>query len=473
MTSVIPQPRDTWLVQRQKTIIRPAQMAVDMMISTALLWVLAYLKVGEFDSPYRMLAILSVLLMLISYSYWGVYHFYANGLRTTVRLFKAWGMVVFSLLLIAFATKTTTLYSRQVILLWMVGGYCLQLLAHLSMPLLLSKANLRQYRAKAPALVIGAGKLGRYLAHRINTNPWVHIKVVGVVDDDEAALRQWNLAGVPALGGTQKLKEVLEEHDIVSAYIALPLRASAEAERIYTKLVERHINIYWAPDVFGLNPLNLSLRELGGVPLIALSETPLLGIHKWLKAAEDKILAALALMVFGPLMLLMAILIKLDSPGPILFRQRRHGWDGEVIDVWKFRTMYVSDCLEDHIKQATRNDPRVTRLGRFLRRTSLDELPQLFNVLQGKMSLVGPRPHAIEHNEYYSSKIDWYMTRHRIKPGMTGLAQVEGFRGETETLEKMARRVELDLKYINNWSVWLDLQILVRTFFILFGKNAY
>jgi putative colanic acid biosysnthesis UDP-glucose lipid carrier transferase len=177
--------------------------------------------------------------------------------------------------------------------------------------------------------------------------------------------------------------------------------------------------------------------------------------------------------IVSPVMLLVAVWIKLDSPGPILFRQRRHGWDGEVIKVWKFRTMYVSNCQEDRVRQTIRNDPRITRVGHLLRRTSLDELPQLFNVLQGEMSLVGPRPHAVEHNEYYSSKIDWYMMRHRIKPGMTGLAQVEGFRGETQTLEKMARRLELDLEYINNWSVWLDLWILMRTFFALFGKNAY
>jgi putative colanic acid biosynthesis UDP-glucose lipid carrier transferase len=354
-------------------------------------------------------------------------------------------------------------------LLWMVGSYSLQLLTHLSVPLLVEKT----YRVKSTALMIGAGRLGRYLAHRINTNPWIGIKVVGVVDNDEAVLSQWDLAEVPRLGGTQRLEEILEEHDIVSAYIALPLSASAEMERIYARLVKRHVNIYWTPDVFGLNPLNLSLRELGGVPLIALSETPLLGMHKWLKVVEDKILAALAVVVVSPVMLLVAVLIKLDSPGPILFRQRRHGWDGEVIKVWKFRTMYVSNCQEDRVRQTIRNDPRITRVGHLLRRTSLDELPQLFNVLQGEMSLVGPRPHAVEHNEYYSSKIDWYMMRHRIKPGMTGLAQVEGFRGETQTLEKMARRLELDLEYINNWSVWLDLWILMRTFFALFGKNAY
>src|SRR5205823_5174961 len=238
----IPQPRDTCLVQRQKTIIRPIQMAVDMIISVGLLGMLAYMKIGEIDSTYRAQAILSVLLMLIFYSYFGVYNFHASAFRTIIRLIKAWGVVVFSLLLIAFATRTTALYSRHVVLLWMVGSYCLQLVAHLSVPLLLEKANLRQYRAKSPALMIGAGRLGHYLAHRINTNPWIDIKVVGVVDNDEAALSQWDLAGVPTLGSTQKLEKILEEHDIVSAYIALPLNASAEMERIYARLVEKHVN---------------------------------------------------------------------------------------------------------------------------------------------------------------------------------------------------------------------------------------
>src|SRR5919198_1861894 len=234
----IPQPRDTRLVQRQKTIIRPIQMAVDMIISVGLLGMLTYMKIGEIDPTYRAQAILSVLLMLIFYSYFGVYNFHASALRTIIRLIKAWGVVVFSLLLIAFATKTTALYSRHVGLLWMVGSYCLQLIAHLSVPLLLEKT----YRVKSAALMIGAGGLGRYLAHRINTNPWISIKVVGVVDNDEAALSQWDLAGVPTLGSTQKLEKILEEHDIVSAYIAWPLNASAEMERIYARLVEKHVN---------------------------------------------------------------------------------------------------------------------------------------------------------------------------------------------------------------------------------------
>lgn len=448
-------------------------MVFDGLIVVGLLIVLANVKEGGFDPVYRVQAILVVLLMSIFYSYFGVYHFYTNSVRAAVRLTKGWTTVLFSLLLIGFVTKSTGLYSREVSMWWMLGSYLLQLLAHLTTPLLLHKANLSQHRLKTPALIVGAGRLGRYLAERINGNPWFNVNVVGVVDDDQTALKEWNLAGVQALGSTGDIGRLVDTHDIQSAYIALSLGASTDIPRICSDLMEKHVNILWAPDVYSLNPLNLSVRELAGVPLVALSETPLLGTHKLLKLAEDKLLACLALLVLSPVMLLIALLIKLESAGPVLFKQRRHGWDGRVIHVWKFRSMYVSHGAEQSVKQATRYDARVTRVGRILRRTSADELPQLINVLRGTMSLVGPRPHAIEHNEYYSDKIEWYVTRHRIKPGMTGLAQVQGFRGETESLEKMASRVEWDLKYINNWSIWLDLWILVRTVPTLFSKSAY
>jgi putative colanic acid biosysnthesis UDP-glucose lipid carrier transferase len=171
------------------------------------------------------------------------------------------------------------------------------------------------------------------------------------------------------------------------------------------------------------------------------------------------------------LLLATALAVKLSSPGPVLFKQKRHGWNGKVIKVWKFRSMRVH--ADAQVKQASRQDPRITRVGAFIRRTSIDELPQLFNVLQGHMSLVGPRPHAVAHNDYYTGKIDAYMARHRIKPGITGLAQISGARGETETLDKMEKRVELDLAYINNWSIWLDIKILIKTPFTLLSKDIY
>ena len=206
---------------------------------------------------------------------------------------------------------------------------------------------------------------------------------------------------------------------------------------------------------------------------MTLSETPLLGMHRVKKAIVDKCLALIALSFLSPLIIVTAIAIKSTSSGPIFFRQPRTGWDGREFLIWKFRSMKVHQPDAGEIKQATKDDDRITPIGRFIRRTSIDELPQLFNVLQGNMSMVGPRPHAVQHNKLYSSQIKAYLSRHRIKPGITGLAQVRGYRGETEFLEQMSKRVESDLEYINNWSISLDITILFRTALTLFSKNAY
>jgi putative colanic acid biosysnthesis UDP-glucose lipid carrier transferase len=209
------------------------------------------------------------------------------------------------------------------------------------------------------------------------------------------------------------------------------------------------------------------------VPLVSVFESPIYGSNFFLKRLEDLVLGSLILLLISPFMLAIAIAVKLTSPGPAIFKQRRYGLNGEVIEVWKFRSMSV---LEDggHVPQAQKNDPRVTRLGAFMRRTSLDELPQFINVLQGQMSIVGPRPHAVAHNEQYRKLIHGYMLRHKVKPGITGWAQVNGWRGETDTMEKMEMRVKYDLDYINNWSLWLDLKIIVMTAFVgMRGKNAY
>jgi putative colanic acid biosynthesis UDP-glucose lipid carrier transferase len=215
------------------------------------------------------------------------------------------------------------------------------------------------------------------------------------------------------------------------------------------------------------------VRELAGVPIITLSESPLIGSAAFVKSLLDYSIAAIAVVVLSPLLLLVALLIKLTSPGPVLFRQQRHGWDGRIITVYKFRSMYVHEEQDGKVTQAHKEDARVTPIGRILRRTSIDELPQLFNVLSGSMSLVGPRPHAVAHNRFYGEKINSYMLRHRVKPGLTGLAQINGFRGETQTVDHMAERVHYDLAYINNWSVWLDFKIMLRTVFVLIGDSVY
>lgn len=275
------------------------------------------------------------------------------------------------------------------------------------------------------------------------------------------------------IGNLTHLRDLLEEHAIQRLYIALPLNEMHSIDSLYIDLLDANVDITWVPDLNSMMLLNHSVSEIGGLPAIHLNESPLTSYPTAAiaKAILDRSLALTAIIGLSPLLLSVALLIKLSSPGPVLFKQKRHGWNGQIFKMWKFRSMRMHDDIE--VKQATRHDPRITPIGRFIRRTSIDELPQLFNVLQGKMSLVGPRPHAIAHNNYYTGKINAYMARHRIKPGITGWAQINGCRGETETIDKMQKRVELDLAYINTWSLWLDIKIIIKTPFTLLSKDIY
>jgi len=243
---------------------------------------------------------------------------------------------------------------------------------------------------------------------------------------------------------------------------------------VFEALQDSTASIYLVPDLFVFELMSARLQDLDGLPVFALCETPLSGPYSLVKRIEDILLASIILAVIWPLMVLIALAVKFSSPGPVIFQQDRYGLDGRRIKVWKFRTMKVCENDEREIRQASRCDPRVTPVGAFLRRTSLDELPQFINVLQGSMSVVGPRPHAVAHNEQYRKLIRGYMWRHKMKPGITGWAQVNGWRGETDTLDKMKKRVEYDLEYIRNWSVWLDLKIFWLTLWKGFvGRNAY
>lgn len=237
-------------------------------------------------------------------------------------------------------------------------------------------------------------------------------------------------------------------------------------------LTDTTCSVILIPDVFTFNILQSRTEEVNGIPVVPIFETPLNGINMVLKRLEDIILSVVILTLISPILIIISLCVKLTSPGPIIFKQTRYGMDGKPIKVWKFRTMVVME--NDNVTQATKNDVRVTKVGRFLRRTSLDELPQFFNVLFGGMSIVGPRPHAVIHNEQYRSLIEGYMLRHKVKPGITGWAQINGWRGETDTLEKMEKRVEYDLEYIREWSIWLDIRIIFLTIFKGFiGKAAY
>ncbi|VAX24943.1 hypothetical protein MNBD_NITROSPINAE03-1319 [hydrothermal vent metagenome] len=447
-------------------------MLIDSIIVCGLLYIMVYAKGMKFDNLHSLLAVTALLLMWISYNSFGVYRRHTDTLGSFVKLLKAWSVVVLALVFIGFATKTSTVFSRQVIVTWVILSYFAQINAHIIIQEIRQRLLLNQNEEKF-GLLIGASDLGKKLAEKINHNPWLPVNIVGVVDDDESALSSWRVKGVQPMGAIEDLNDIIDENNISDVYITLPIKESHKIEGLYLDLINKNIDVQWAPDIFGMMLVNHSMKEIGGIPLLALSEAPIVGAYAFAKSLFDKIMATIALIVLSPVMIATAIAIKATSPGPVMFKQRRNGWGGEVFEVWKFRSMYVQEEEGEAFKQATQNDPRVTAVGRFIRRTSIDELPQLFNVLEGNMSLVGPRPHPVPLDDHFSKKIEAYFARHMIKPGITGLAQVNGFRGETETVEKMQGRFDYDLHYINNWSIILDLRILFKTIFMFCSSKAY
>lgn len=321
------------------------------------------------------------------------------------------------------------------------------------------------------AVIVGANSDAQRVVDTLARNPWTGIQVRGwfATHADRS-----QLTGVPMLGRLEQLGDYVDSRRIDQVWLALPMREQAKIAFALGQLEHSTANVKYLPDLLGMRLLNHSVDSIAGLPVINLRSSPLEGNAYLLKSLEDRVLAAAIVLLIAPLLLAIAIAVKLSSPGPVLFRQLRHGLDGRLIEVWKFRSMRVHQEQDGQVTQATRGDPRITRLGAFLRRTSLDELPQFFNVLQGSMSIVGPRPHAVAHNEHYKPLVDRYMQRHRVKPGITGWAQVNGLRGETETVDKMAKRVRYDLFYLQNWSLAFDLRIIAMTVFKGFGgKNAY
>ncbi|WP_460425410.1 undecaprenyl-phosphate glucose phosphotransferase [Azotobacter armeniacus] len=444
------------------------QWLVAISLTSLLLCSLALFKTGELDTPYRILAIIAVLASVPTYSLLQVYHKQHGYLAGLSRLLGGWLLLLAGLTLVAFITRTSELFSREVTLTWAMLGFVLQAGTYLPLQHL-SRRYHRKLQSERTSLIVGSGELALDLAHRL-----VRIKrepLLGLVTSGRGKLPSHSL--YPIIGGLEHLRALIAEYNIRRLYIALPLEEADQIESLYIDLLDASVDVVWIPDLASLMLLNHSVSDIDGLPAIHLNESPLTTYPTaaLTKALVDRLLALLAILALSPLMLTIALLVKRSSPGPILFKQKRHGWNGQVIEVWKFRSMRLH--ADQQVKQATREDPRITPIGRFIRRTSIDELPQFFNVLQGRMSLVGPRPHAIAHNNYYTDKIGAYMARHRIKPGITGLAQISGCRGETETLDKMQQRVELDLAYINNWSLWLDVKILIKTPLSLLSKDIY
>lgn len=275
------------------------------------------------------------------------------------------------------------------------------------------------------------------------------------------------------LGSLGAVADYVKTHSIHVVYITLPMNRLPRMQALMEALHDTTVSIYFVPDVFLFDLIQARIDNIAGVPVIGVRESPFININSFNKRVLDIVLSVLILPLISPLLLAVAIGVKLSSRGPVIFRQRRYGLEGEEIYVYKFRSMTVREDGID-VRQATRHDARITKFGAFIRKTSIDELPQFINVLQGRMSIVGPRPHAVAHNEMYRNLISGYMIRHKVKPGITGWAQVNGLRGETDVVEKMEQRVQFDLAYLRNWSISFDLRIIVSTVAVLFkGENAY
>ncbi|MBN8503893.1 MAG: undecaprenyl-phosphate glucose phosphotransferase [Burkholderiales bacterium] len=370
-----------------------------------------------------------------------------------------------------YATNSLKYFENEVLLFWAAATPLIQVVAIVIGRIYLRWSASRPI-ARRPIFIVGAGELGAKVARALAEDAFSGRVLLGFFDDRLGERLDTANTG-RMLGKLDDLPAMIERHGVREVYITLPLGSQPRLVKLLENLQGTTASLYFVPDVFGISIIQGRLRDLNGVPVVGICDTPFTGTNALVKRIADIVLSLGILFLITPLLLAVAIGVKLSSPGPVIFKQRRNGLDGEEIEVYKFRSMRVMDN-GSVVKQATKDDPRITPFGAFIRRTSLDELPQFINVLQGHMSIVGPRPHAVAHNEQYRQLIKAYMVRHKVKPGITGWAQVNGLRGETETVEKMRLRVEYDLEYLRNWSLALDLQIIVRTVrLVLFDRNAY
>ena len=414
---------------------------------------------------------LTLCLLVFALTFPGRNRFKDKLLNAGTDIVSSWISLLAILALGGYATNSLHYFENQVLLTWALATPALQWLAMATGRTVLRRRAARP-ELRHSAIIVGAGALGAKVARALQGNREEGRDFVGWFDDRTDERIDADATG-QMLGALKDVAPYVRANAIKEVFITLPLGSQPRILELLESVQGTTASIFFVPDVFGISIIQGRLQDLNGVPVVGICETPFTGTNELVKRVSDVVLAVLILVLISPLLLAIAIGIKISSPGPVIFRQRRNGLDGGEITVYKFRSMTAQDN-GDVVAQATKDDPRITAFGALLRRTSLDELPQFFNVLQGRMSIVGPRPHAVAHNEQYRELIKAYMVRHKVKPGITGWAQVNGLRGETETIEKMKARVEYDLEYLRNWSLGLDLQIIVRTVRVLFfDRNAY
>jgi putative colanic acid biosynthesis UDP-glucose lipid carrier transferase len=392
----------------------------------------------------------------------------SSRLPAAASVIMRWFMLLGVLLAIGYVTKSIDTFPRRVYLTWAVVTPAILVMIALAMQEIMRRFLLKASDNRA-VIFAGYNDSSMALARRLSTNPTLCLKVCGFFDD-RSEDRLGMASDAKLLGKLTEVAEYVKNHHIDVIFISLPIRHVKRVMDLLDDLRDTTASIYYVPDIFVFDLIQARSAEIEGVPVVAMCETPFYGYRGVTKRLIDIVISGTALLLLAPVFLATAVLVKISSPGPIIFRQRRYGLDGEEIIVYKFRSMKVTEDGA-HIQQASKQDPRITRLGSFLRRSSLDELPQLINVLQGRMSLVGPRPHAVAHNEQYRKLIKGYMMRHKVLPGITGLAQVNGCRGETTRLEEMQARVNYDLDYLRHWTPMLDFKILFMTAMKIFKDD--
>jgi len=433
--------------------------------------VLSFLAVNAFFDEPVLRSTLTLCLLVFALTFPGRNRFADHPASAAIDVLSSWIMLLAILGLCAYATNSMGYFEEQVLVWWIGITPVAQILA-IELGRRLRRRRAARPEARRSAVIVGAGPLGAKVARALRDGGDKGIDFLGFFDDRQDDRLHPDTAG-HLLGTLAGLSDFVRKNGVREVYITLPLGSQPRIVQLLEQVQGTTASLFFVPDVFGISIIQGRLQDMNGVPVVGICETPFTGTNELIKRISDIVLASLILVLISPILLAVAIGVKLSSPGPIIFKQRRNGLDGEEIIVYKFRSMRAMDN-GPVVRQATKDDPRITPFGAFIRRTSLDELPQFINVLQGRMSIVGPRPHAVAHNEEYRKLIKAYMVRHKVKPGITGWAQVNGLRGETDTIDKMKARVEYDLEYLRNWSLGLDLQIIVRTArLMLFDRHAY
>ena len=445
-------------------IFTAIEAALDPVIFVFSLWALALYFEGAVAPGYLILSVI-----VFSLTFPGT-----SQLRLPIRkvLFNVafqWLWIAGLLLLTGFATGYFYEFSMRVLGNWLWLAPVSQIAGHLTLRLVAPQL-LKLQGPPLAAVIVGVNDQGVSLARQIAGSAYSGIELRGFFDDRSEERRSAG-GDYAVIGKIDDLPEYVKKHRVQSIYLSLPMASRPRILQILDGLKDTTASIYFVPDMFITDLIQGRSDSVCGVTVISVCDTPFRGANRALKRISDVVLSALILLAIFPIMLVIGLMVKFESPGPIIFRQRRYGLDGDEIVVYKFRSMAVTED-GSVIEQARKNDMRLTRLGAFLRETSLDELPQFLNVLQGRMSIVGPRPHAVAHNELYRKVIKGYMVRHKVRPGITGWAQVNGQRGETDTLDKMQARIDFDLDYLRNWSLQLDFFIIFKTIRLIFKDSS-